>query len=41
VEEISMEKLNQMRLGLVEKKSKIKLTIDEEWAVEGLYKKFK
>lgn len=38
VEEVSMKDLNKMRLGAP--KNKVKLTIDEEWAVEGLYKKY-
>lgn len=33
-----MADLNKMRLG--QPKLKVKLSVDEEWAVEGLYKKY-
>ena len=39
-----MRKLNQQRLGPEEglkRKEKVKLTIDEEWAIENLVKKYK
>jgi hypothetical protein len=39
-----VRKLNQQRLGEEEglkRKNKVKLSIDEEWAIENLVKKYK